>query len=85
MIVDGLLVGLGAFGAAAFCFSAGLVVGGLRSSGAAVFPATHVSFDLELSDDARLEFLGAATEAVRSGQLRKTNQLGDYTAGDKGK
>lgn len=85
MIVDGLLVGLGAFGAAAFSFSAGLVVGGTRNAGAAVFPTTHVTFSPELSDDARLEFLDLAKEAVRRGQLRKPNQLGDYAAGDKSK
>lgn len=85
MFVDGLMVGASAFGAAAFCFAAGFVVGGSRSQGAAVFPTTHVSFGVELSDEARLQFLESAKEAVRLGQLGKADQLGDYPASNKGK
>lgn len=73
MFLDGLTVGASAFGAAALCFAAGFLVGGLRTKGAAVFPVTHVSFSAELSDEARLEFLESAKEAVRLGQLGKAN------------
>ncbi len=84
MVLDLVMVGATAFGAAAFCFAAGFVVGGLRSGGAAVFPATHVSFSADLPDEARLDFLESAKDAVRLGRLGKANQLGDYPAGNKG-
>ncbi|WP_367239094.1 hypothetical protein AB1H94_17680 [Pseudomonas fulva] len=84
MIIDGVLVGLGAFGAAAFSFACGFVVGGSRSPSSVVFPAMHVSFDPDSSDEDRLKFLDAARDAIRLGQLRKANQLGDDPTSDKG-
>jgi hypothetical protein len=84
MILDGMLVGFGAFGVAAFCFVAGFVVGGSRNDGASVFPATHVSFGEDLSDEGRLEFLDSAKKAVLLGQLRKSKQLGDDATSNQG-
>lgn len=85
MILDGIVVALCSFGAAAFCFAAGFVVGGSRDSGASVFPATHVSFSADLTQAARLEFLEAAKEAVTRGQLGKPDQLGDHAPSHEGK
>lgn len=85
MVLDGLMVGASAFGAAAFCFIAGFAAGAPRRPVAEVFPETHVSFSAELCDEDRLEFLDSAKEAVRRGRLGKANQLGDYAAGNKGK
>ena len=83
MIADTLVIAACAFGAAAFCFASGLVVGSTaKKSGTATFPVTHASFDLELSDDDRLRFLAEAAQAVRDGRLRQPKNLGDDAASD---
>ena len=82
MIADGLLVACGAFGFSAFCFVAGYIAGCSRLKGSATFPLSHVSFDPELPDEARLRFLARAADAVRSGALSQAQQLKDESSGD---
>lgn len=86
MILEAVVIGGCAFGAAAFCFLAGLAVGVTTNKpGAATFPPTHVSFDPDLSNEKRLSFLDEAAQAVRAGKLRQPKKLGDDTASDEGK
>lgn len=82
MIADAALTAFLGFGAAAFCFSAGLVIGCTRKGGAATFPATHVSFEFDLSTEDRLMFLDSARMAVLEGRLCNPQQLGDEAARD---
>ncbi|MDM9595336.1 hypothetical protein QU617_18780 [Pseudomonas guariconensis] len=68
-MIEAILTAALGFGAAAFCFSAGLVIGATRNSGANTFPATHVSFEAGLTTEQRLSFLASVAESVKAGQV----------------
>lgn len=75
MLTDALIFASCSFGSAVFGLLVGLAAAGSTRRGAATFPPTHVSFEPELSDDARLHFLDVAAQAVRDGRLRQTDKL----------
>lgn len=74
-------------GAAIAGLAIGYLIGSRRAArpgaSATVYPVSHVSFEVALSDADRLRLLEEAAQAVRDGRLRKAENLGDDASGNK--